>query len=1059
MSWLDDLIAAASAAGIRFAQAGTLRPFRKTINIVSGGTVADDPSNDRTNITLSGSVKGNALPQNLGTPTAGVSTAFAADDHAHAHGAQLGGSLHANASTSVAGFLSAADKTKLDGVDLAELADLGDTVAGLAADLELSSGGDDTGRLQAKLDAAGHRLVLEPKVYFISSPLIIPSGGQILGNGATILPHSDWDDSSVDPDDRSDSMLSARGVVTGTVSTTLDGTIPAGKDELELDDASDVEEGMYLRLAGSYETDSPTSDSYTGESIEIVRVASVAGSVVTLEQSTRNHHADGCVVQSCTPVVGVRISDLALNPGDKTIPVGIEVTNAIDGQLDTIGLQKFSRVGIDYHGAHDFLETDCTDHGGSNAGARVTSSHSVHIHRRHATGRLGRQHAEGVTRHHIMIDGGCSFAQVHGFDGRHIPGALRIWGGRMCGGEDIHVSDIDGTEIILRAPADERIGGDPGAGIGLVFDGGCGPLNDHTAFTYGGFFRDVTARDVTQSATAAIYHHMAISWHDARYFEFSGVQMSQGFLDTSVGGIELVDVSGVMTNVDISGFGQSLRTRNTEADLLLDLVRIDGRADWGNPNLPGQYAFSFGTLGVQGNLKIGTLYINNYLDPQIHFTSDWTGSPNRKVVIDRLYVDDVLYPDVGPYPVTGLPTRGQVLRNTGGNLTIENTGPTRNQLICASYPQAGWCLAARGGGRIAHSSTAAVSGDALYAHSDGTARVSNTEVHPGTKWIAVAASSGGYCDVRLDSHHDGAITTTSTVTALGFVGVSLTGAGAGALALVGNNIGFWDGADLLATMSLSGGYATLQASQDGLNLSAARNVLSSSVYNLITHAGSGGQNFLDSNDTQIRNWAANKILISAHDNGVCVGAVTESSQNGSLRLAQTGVPSAAPSAGIDLWTSAAGALLSRDESNLYREITAADDAGTGAASKRIIRRFDRKTLTSATTVSMVEVLAADLPSGAYSARAECVWGAYDTTASRAASGRVGATVRRSSGTTVVVTSGANQEDQYSEEAGSGLSNTHPLIEQSGGNLRLTVGLKDPNTVHFWAEITVHVVEH
>jgi hypothetical protein len=56
-------------------------------------------------------------PVSIGTAnSAGAATTFVRSDHVHAHGDLAGGTLHANASTSVAGFMSAADKTKLDGV-------------------------------------------------------------------------------------------------------------------------------------------------------------------------------------------------------------------------------------------------------------------------------------------------------------------------------------------------------------------------------------------------------------------------------------------------------------------------------------------------------------------------------------------------------------------------------------------------------------------------------------------------------------------------------------------------------------------------------------------------------------------------------------------------------------------------------------------------------------------------------------------------------------------------------------------------------------------------------
>lgn len=50
------------------------------------------------------------------TGAAGVGSSYARNDHQHAHGNQAGGSLHSAATTIAAGFMSAADKSKLDGL-------------------------------------------------------------------------------------------------------------------------------------------------------------------------------------------------------------------------------------------------------------------------------------------------------------------------------------------------------------------------------------------------------------------------------------------------------------------------------------------------------------------------------------------------------------------------------------------------------------------------------------------------------------------------------------------------------------------------------------------------------------------------------------------------------------------------------------------------------------------------------------------------------------------------------------------------------------------------------
>lgn len=58
-----------------------------------------------------------ATPVSVGSANAeGSAASFSRSDHVHAHGDQAGGTLHAVATGSVAGFMSSADKTKLDGI-------------------------------------------------------------------------------------------------------------------------------------------------------------------------------------------------------------------------------------------------------------------------------------------------------------------------------------------------------------------------------------------------------------------------------------------------------------------------------------------------------------------------------------------------------------------------------------------------------------------------------------------------------------------------------------------------------------------------------------------------------------------------------------------------------------------------------------------------------------------------------------------------------------------------------------------------------------------------------
>lgn len=82
----------------------------------------------------------NAPPLDVGATSPGVSTDASRADHVHAHGAQGGGNEHLDATPALAGFMSAADKSKLDGLPANAVPDTRQVLAGNG----LSGGGSLT---------------------------------------------------------------------------------------------------------------------------------------------------------------------------------------------------------------------------------------------------------------------------------------------------------------------------------------------------------------------------------------------------------------------------------------------------------------------------------------------------------------------------------------------------------------------------------------------------------------------------------------------------------------------------------------------------------------------------------------------------------------------------------------------------------------------------------------------------------------------------------------------------------------------------------------------------
>jgi len=109
------------------------------------------------------------------TNAEGAATTLARSDHTHAHGTRGGGTLHSAATTGVAGFMSAADKIKLDSLVDPNLRDPKDSVRLLATGNVGTLSGNQT--IDGVLTAAGERVALFDQTTTTEDGLYLTAAG------------------------------------------------------------------------------------------------------------------------------------------------------------------------------------------------------------------------------------------------------------------------------------------------------------------------------------------------------------------------------------------------------------------------------------------------------------------------------------------------------------------------------------------------------------------------------------------------------------------------------------------------------------------------------------------------------------------------------------------------------------------------------------------------------------------------------------------------------------------------------------------------------------------
>ncbi len=561
---------------------------------------------------------------------------------------------------------------------------------------------------------------------------------------------TDFDDADgvADPDDRTVSLFRARGTLDGVVSTTLSETANQGDKQIKVTSATLVAAGMRLRLQGDNSADQWAGESDAEILIEhvVVDASYVSGTTVPLTRALGVQHAIGKPVLSEVPARNITIAgiEFIVDPDSKTVPVGIELTNAVDVKLNRIKGRGFSRMLLDAKGS-EFNCPEITCRGASNGAVYLSTCQHYQIGDINWTGEYGRVHPVGIPRRPFTIDDHCVNGNVNNVWARTAVGGAAAFGGINCRIGLIRAHDIDCSEIRSRDP--EYSGGNSARVFGYVWHGGAAELPDAT-FGEGCMIGAIHASAVTQPSLGA--EEFAVYLHDHQKMAVGDILIENlGDSPQTAGhymnGVLFSDFDGHVGSILVRGSRIGVMTQNFTNDTRVESVQVNGAAGEGASGTIGLMLDNHN--GANYSLRIGFLQCYN-TPAYLYFGSEWPSAPDEAVIIDRVEFDGFHGTDCQIMAIaSGAP--GDIVRIASGGASVEATGPYRAQAVLMNVPVNGYAAIAHENAVAKHSGTAAVKGDILEAANDGTLVVNNSPSTPYTaKWIAHRASGGGYVSVR-----------------------------------------------------------------------------------------------------------------------------------------------------------------------------------------------------------------------------------------------------------------------------------------------------------------------
>lgn len=472
--------------------------------------------------------------------------------------------------------------------------------------LTVAPGSDGLEEAIARCVAAGGGIVeLDAGVYRLSAALALAGASDvaIVGKGSdvtTLIPAA-ANTGAAGRDTYTNRLISVVG--TTSTSTTLSAHAAKGDMSFTVASGTGLAAGQYLEISGTNATDA--YDDSVGPSItttEIVRVASVNGATVTLEEPLTQFHASSSTVKVCALPSGIVLAGLTVDAGASTYAVGIGAERARSLRLYDVAATGFSRAAVELAGGVRGFEVDTLRGLGSNNSLLMLRSATRGNVRNVVNTPLGSRYlaAGGVPRGLVSCLDECANVTMTNLHLGHGCVGLRVWGGRSLQFNGVHVEDMDNTAAYAAAVTAGEL--TTGAVQGVGIDTGAAPLAI-ADFSHGVQFRDVivdNCRGYTPNGYGIGKVSVAFYWHDCKQSSVSGVNINpNGTFDGNLGGFMASDSTGDITGLTVSGCLYGFHTQNVLEDITVTGYRYwaqEGDAAGTNTGI----AYLFDNTGSSG---------------------------------------------------------------------------------------------------------------------------------------------------------------------------------------------------------------------------------------------------------------------------------------------------------------------------------------------------------------------------------------------------------------------------------------------------------------------------